>query len=151
MDPQSYGHRSPRMNRDHALAPLLLSSTVVEGSLQQPPLASPVQENVNVPALHGSVVPSGNQMYIKRHVRRRLGHAKESCDKELKKVINSITSYVEERIQEPDYDDLPSHVLPSDTASEDGGDEADVDVSVSSRHSRYRESPIVPTIPPTHH
>jgi hypothetical protein len=62
------------------------------------------------PAAH-----AGNQLYIKRHVWQRLGHAKESCDRELKNVLQLITTYVEERIQVADYDDT---VMPLDTASE---------------------------------
>ncbi|KAF8311179.1 hypothetical protein DL93DRAFT_2061386 [Clavulina sp. PMI_390] len=92
-----------------------------------------------------------DQTYIKRHVRRRLGHAKETCDKELKNIIHSITAYVEERIQQDlvDYDDLASAVAPSEAGSDDGGDEADLDVpstsaaayrSLHSRHSSTANS-----------
>jgi hypothetical protein len=59
------------------------------------------------------------QMYIKRYVRRRFAHAKENCDEELKNIINSITAYVEERIQVMDYDDLGSAIVPSETGSDD--------------------------------
>ena len=38
--------------------------------------------------------------FIKRHIRRRLTNAKDSCDKELRKVVNSITEYVESRLRE---------------------------------------------------
>src|SRR5258707_15386680 len=115
--------------------PLLLSTDPHSSST--PSVApSPIQEAQQV--LPSSITPpvaptpaptlaAGNQLYIKRHVRRRLGHAKESCDKELKKVVQSITTYVEERIQEVDYDDIPLTIMPSDTASEDGGDEADIE------------------------
>ena len=43
--------------------------------------------------------------FIKRHIRRRLTNAKETCDKELAKVIHSITTYVEERLREPSEPD----------------------------------------------
>ena len=33
---------------------------------------------------------------------------------------------MEENIQEAGYDDIPITVMPPDTASEDGGDEADI-------------------------
>lgn len=84
-------------------------------------------------------------MYIKRHVRRRLAHAKEACDKELKNIINSITAYVEERIQDADYDnmhdDLGSAIAHSDAdaGSDDGADDADLDIPVP-RHARHRTS-----------
>jgi serine/threonine-protein kinase RIM15 len=81
-------------------------------------------------------------MYIKRHVRRRLAHAKESCDKELNNIIDSITAFVEERLQDDDDLDYGSVIAASETASEDGGDEADLDIPRSPRHSRHREFPI---------
>ena len=85
---------------------------------------------------HG--ISTGNdQMYIKRHVRRRLANAKENCDKELKNIINSITIYVEERLQEMDCDELGSTIAPSETGSDDGGTEADLDIPTS-KHSRHR-------------
>ena len=128
--------------------PLLLSTDPPSSSTPSV-IPSPVQEAQQVlssasvtPPIAPTTAPTpvaGNQLYIKRHVRRRLGHAKESCDKELKKVVQSITTYVEERIQEADYDDIPLTVMPSDTASEDGGDEADIEVPVTTRHIRHRK------------
>lgn len=80
-------------------------------------------------------------MYIKRHVRRRLAHAKESCDKELTSIIDSITAYVEERLQEEDDLDYASAIAPSETDNEDGGNETDLDIPLTStsRHSRHRK------------
>lgn len=45
--------------------------------------------------------------FIKRHIRRRLTNAKETCDKELKKVIASITEHVESRLRESAPLDTP--------------------------------------------
>jgi hypothetical protein len=67
-------------------------------------------------------------MCIKRHVRRRLAHAKEDCNKELKNIVNSITAYVkvEERTQDMEYDGLGSAIAPSETGSDDGRTEANL-------------------------
>lgn len=97
-----------------------------------------------MPTTASSGAANNEQMYIKRHVRRRLAHAKENCDKELKNIIHSITAYVEERIQQDlDYDDLGSAIAPSDAGSDDGGDDADLDIpnsttSMMNRHHRHR-------------
>ncbi|KAG8865273.1 hypothetical protein FRB96_000163 [Tulasnella sp. 330] len=45
--------------------------------------------------------------FIKRHIRRRLTNAKDACDKELKKVINSITEHVEARLRDSTPQDTP--------------------------------------------
>lgn len=72
--------------------------------------------------------------FIKRHIRRRLTNAKETCDKELAKVIHSITTYVEERLREPsepDYE-LDLHDLGDPFVLNPGGlggDDTDDDVN----------------------
>ncbi|KAG9014953.1 hypothetical protein FRB94_007025 [Tulasnella sp. JGI-2019a] len=45
--------------------------------------------------------------FIKRHIRRRLTNAKDTCDKELRKVINSITEHVETRLRDNTPQDTP--------------------------------------------
>jgi hypothetical protein len=116
-------------------APISTGTPASNAQLDPPPLGASTSSR------QGSSSSSGNndQMYIKRHVRRRLAHAKENCDKELKNIINSITAYVEERIQDMDYDDLGSAIAPSETGSDDGGTEADLDIPTS-KHSRHRTS-----------
>jgi hypothetical protein len=86
--------------------------------------------------------------FIKRHIRRRLTNAKETCDKELAKVIHSITIYVEERLREPsepDYE-LDLHDLGDPFILNPGGmtgDDTDDDTNdndFESRRSRQGES-----------
>lgn len=81
--------------------------------------------------------------FIKRHIRRRLTNAKETCDKELSKVIHSITTYVEERLREPSEPDFelylqglgdPSTINPS--AMVDDSDDDAHDTDIESRRSR---------------
>lgn len=104
---------------------------------QPPPIQSlpSSASDLVAPSLQTNTAGSG-QMYIKRHVRRRLQHAKESCDKELKNIVHSITAYVEERIQDNDYDELGSAIAASDAGSDDGGDDADLDIPAT-RHARH--------------
>ena len=81
--------------------------------------------------------------FVKRHIRRRLASAKESCDKELKKVVGLITAYFEERLRKeatefelddpPDF--RPSRRAHRDDVSEDGGDETDHETGRRSRKS----------------
>ena len=42
--------------------------------------------------------------FVRRHVTRRLKTAKADCDKELRRVINNITTFFEERLREGDQD-----------------------------------------------
>lgn len=53
--------------------------------------------------------------FIKRHIRRRLTNAKDACDKELRKVIQSITEHVETRLRESEaaLDTPPYHTADS--------------------------------------
>lgn len=113
------------------------------------PQALPVQSaqsgasDLPAPTLQSNTAAGSGQMYIKRHVRRRLQHAKESCDKELKNIIHSITAYVEERLQDNDYDEMGSAIAASDAGSDDGGDDADLDIPTT-KHSRHRTSLVLP-------
>lgn len=53
--------------------------------------------------------------FIKRHIRRRLTNAKDACDKELRKVIQSITEHVETRLRESEAAlDTPPYHTPDD-------------------------------------
>ncbi|CAE6418571.1 unnamed protein product [Rhizoctonia solani] len=97
--------------------------------------------------------PNANQIsmpFIKRHIRRRLTNAKETCDKELSKVIHSITTHVEERLREPsepDYEsylhDLGNHGVLTNTDDESDDDQHEMDyrsrqVSASSSPNSLR-------------
>ena len=119
------------------------STPASTGTPASNPQLDPPPLGASTSSRHGqgssSSAAGNDQMYIKRHIRRRLAHAKENCDKELKNIINSITAYVEERIQDMDYDDLGSAIAPSETGSDDGGTEADLDIPTS-KHSRHRTS-----------
>lgn len=42
--------------------------------------------------------------FVRRHVTRRLKAAKAECDKELQRVVNSITAFFEERLREGDHE-----------------------------------------------
>ncbi|KAG8691696.1 hypothetical protein FRC11_012447 [Ceratobasidium sp. 423] len=93
--------------------------------------------------------PNANQIsmpFIKRHIRRRLTNAKETCDKELAKVIHSITTYVEERLREPsepDYEsylhDLGNHGVLTNT--DDESDDDHLDMGYRSRQVSASSSP----------
>lgn len=80
--------------------------------------------------------------FIKRHIRRRLTNAKETCDKELAKVIHSITTYVEERLREPsepDYE-LDLHDLGDPFILNPGGMGDDTDDDVNDTEFEARRS-----------
>ncbi|KAH7343940.1 hypothetical protein B0J17DRAFT_693563 [Rhizoctonia solani] len=95
--------------------------------------------------------PTANQIsmpFIKRHIRRRLTNAKETCDKELHKVIHSITTYVEERLREPsepDYEfhlhDLPNHGVLTNPMTDDDDSDDDHDTDYRSRQVSASSSP----------
>ncbi|KAJ1308500.1 hypothetical protein OPQ81_004204 [Rhizoctonia solani] len=95
--------------------------------------------------------PTANQIsmpFIKRHIRRRLTNAKETCDKELHKVIHSITTYVEERLREPsepDYEsylhDLGNHGVLSHPMSDDESDDDHHETDYRSRQVSASSSP----------
>jgi hypothetical protein len=125
--------------RDRRLSPLVLPTSVASTSeVTSSTLDDSAHVSTGTPASNAQLNPplgaskgssSGDvQMYIKRHVRRRLAHARENCDEELKNIINSIMAYVEERIQDMDYDDLGSAIAPSETGSDDVGSREAVDI-----------------------
>ncbi|KDN48131.1 hypothetical protein RSAG8_03147, partial [Rhizoctonia solani AG-8 WAC10335] len=105
--------------------------------------------------------PTSNQIsmpFIKRHIRRRLTNAKETCDKELHKVIHSITTYVEERLREPSEPDFESYlhdlgnhgVLTNPMTDDESDDDHHTDyrsrqVSASSSPNSFRRPLGLPT------
>jgi hypothetical protein len=101
--------------------------------------------------------PNSNQIsmpFIKRHIRRRLTNAKETCDKELSKVIHSITTYVEERLREPSEPDFelclqglgdPSVINTNAMVDDDSDDDAN-DTDLESRRSRQGTFSTLPCI-----
>ncbi|KAF8759872.1 PAS domain [Rhizoctonia solani] len=100
---------------------------------------------------HGSIHPNptANQIsmpFIKRHIRRRLTNAKETCDKELSKVIHSITTYVEERLREPSEPDYESYLhdlnpgVLTNAMTDDDDDESDDDHEVDYRSRQVSTS-----------
>lgn len=69
----------------------------------------PIPENVTHSPLfqanpsvgnHGSMSNTVSMPFVRRHVTRRLKTAKADCDKELRRVINNITTFFEERLRE---------------------------------------------------
>jgi len=80
--------------------------------------------------------------FIKRHIRRRLTNAKDTCDKELRKVIESITQHVELKLRDGSTPrdtpplDTPNSFYSTDHAHEEVlVDEADFDPNAG-HHSR---------------
>jgi serine/threonine-protein kinase RIM15 len=106
---------------------------------------------------HGSVPPSFSMTSIRQHIRQRLTNAKESCDRELRKIIVAITAFVEHemekmRLQEEEEAALASRLgdpladiagvgdmdfgIDSDGAGNEAGDEADLETVSSSIFGR---------------
>lgn len=52
-----------------------------------------------MPRARSSQVPAFSMNSIQTHIRSRLTHAKESCDKELRKITQGITVYVEQELE----------------------------------------------------
>jgi hypothetical protein len=149
--------------REHRPSPLVFSTSVASTSkVTSSTLDDSAHFSTGIPASNAQLDPplgtsmsshqgsssGGVQMYLKRHVRRRLAHARENCDKEPKNIINSITAYVEERIQDMDYNDLGSAIAPSETGSDDGGTEADLDIPTSKHftHRAFTRFQLPPTV-----
>ncbi|KAG8743368.1 hypothetical protein FRC10_012172 [Ceratobasidium sp. 414] len=122
---------------------LSAANNLVSATATQWPSLPPTPSNT----ANSTPNPTSNQIsmpFIKRHIRRRLTNAKETCDKELAKVIHSITTYVEERLREPsepDYEldlhDLgdPFVLNPSGIGGDDT-DEDTPDMEFESRRTR---------------
>ncbi|EIW82330.1 hypothetical protein CONPUDRAFT_81831 [Coniophora puteana RWD-64-598 SS2] len=53
---------------------------------------------------HGSGSNTVSMPFVRRHVTRRLKTAKADCDKELRRVINNVTTFFEERLRESEHD-----------------------------------------------
>ncbi|KAG9086177.1 hypothetical protein FS749_003854 [Ceratobasidium sp. UAMH 11750] len=122
---------------------LSAANNLVSATATQWPSLPPTPSNT----ANSTPNPTSNQIsmpFIKRHIRRRLTNAKETCDKELAKVIHSITTYVEERLREPsepDYE-LDLHDLADPFVLNPGGmggddtDDDTHDMEFESRRSR---------------
>jgi hypothetical protein len=162
MDPALTGSARLRDQPDHPSPPLMFGP--LEGRLLQDDKPA-VQHHQQSAHSHQQFPVSsvGQNMismpFIKRHVRRRLANAKETCDKDLRKVMHSITTYVEDKLRESaiefDLDDSPhlvehyhrhSQFFQQDDGSDDGGDEADreylgpQDPGQHSRHGAYHQN-----------
>ncbi|KAH7914395.1 RIM15, signal transduction response regulator [Hygrophoropsis aurantiaca] len=53
---------------------------------------------------HGSGSNTVSMPFVRRHVTRRLKTAKADCDKELRRVINNVTTFFEERLRDGDHE-----------------------------------------------
>ncbi|KAF9247347.1 RIM15, signal transduction response regulator [Melanogaster broomeanus] len=82
--------------RRQAPSPLVLASDSFTAN-QLPPINPPRNS-------HGSGSNTVSMPFVRRHVTRRLKTAKADCDKELRRVINNITTFFEERLREGEQD-----------------------------------------------
>ncbi|CAE6467246.1 unnamed protein product [Rhizoctonia solani] len=151
--------RAPASMLDEPSPVPMLPKALSAGTLasQQWPSLPPTPSNTATSTPN----PPANQIsmpFIKRHIRRRLTNAKETCDKELHKVIHSITIYVEERLREPSEPDFESYlhdlgnhgVLTNPMTDDESDDDHDVDyrsrqVSASSSPNSFRRPLGLPT------
>ncbi|KAH7931239.1 RIM15, signal transduction response regulator [Leucogyrophana mollusca] len=67
-----------------------------------PPVLS--QTNSGATSSHGSGSNTVSMPFVRRHVTRRLKTAKADCDKELRRVVNSVTTFFEERLRDGDHE-----------------------------------------------
>ena len=58
----------------------------------------------NSSTTHGSGSNTVSMPFVRRHVTRRLKTAKADCDKDLRRVINNITTFFEEKLRDVDQD-----------------------------------------------
>jgi hypothetical protein len=121
-----------------------------------------------------SMPPSFSMTSIRQHIRQRLSSAKESCDRELRKIINAITAHVESELENERQacEDLVAQSfgdssqdaaifaavgemdlgVDSDGAGNEAGDEADLETVISlsagdrAARSRSRGSSGVPDV-----
>ncbi|KAF8743277.1 cheY-homologous receiver domain, partial [Rhizoctonia solani] len=131
---------------DDGASPLpVLPKALSAHSLAQWPSLPPTPSNTAASTPN----PTANQIsmpFIKRHIRRRLTNAKETCDKELSKVIHSITTYVEERLREPSEPDYESYLhdlnpgVLTNAMTDDDDDESDDDHEVDYRSRQVSTS-----------
>ncbi|KDQ14975.1 hypothetical protein BOTBODRAFT_54888 [Botryobasidium botryosum FD-172 SS1] len=124
-------------------------------SIPTPPL-QPAPAHAYAPSTASSSSQNDTSMpFVERHI-CRLASVKESCDKELKKVVGLITTYFEERLRkeqqnELELDDPLKFRSHRDDASENGGDEADAEwgrrgrktPTTSSSPTRTQRQPIL--------
>ncbi|KAG6333663.1 hypothetical protein ID866_5421 [Astraeus odoratus] len=152
---------SSSISRPHSSSQLVSTS---EGIIS-PPLQSNPSTSTN-----GSMSSTVSMPFVRRHVTRRLKTAKADCDKELRRVINNITAFFEERLREGEqdrdvdrdfrdrdrdverdsqYDDsdhmheqYATHTLDPRPASQaDDYSDSGYEVESEYRHSRQRASP----------
>ncbi|KAH7887614.1 RIM15, signal transduction response regulator [Phlebopus sp. FC_14] len=83
------------ISRPQLPSPLVLAPEFAQPS---PPSTS---STLNI---HGSGSNTVSMPFVRRHVTRRLKTAKADCDKELRRVINNITTFFEERLREGEQD-----------------------------------------------
>ncbi|EUC67421.1 kinase response regulator receiver domain protein [Rhizoctonia solani AG-3 Rhs1AP] len=141
--------RAPASMLDGASPLPVLPKTLSANALasQQWPSLPPTPSNTTTSTPN----PTSNQIsmpFIKRHIRRRLTNAKETCDKELHKVIHSITTYVEERLREPsepDFEsylhDLGNHGVLTNPMTDDESDDDQHETDYRSRQVSASSSP----------
>ncbi|KAG9317456.1 hypothetical protein JVU11DRAFT_1656 [Chiua virens] len=74
---------------------------------RQVPSPLVLSPDANQPSSNPSLGSGSNTVsmpFVRRHVTRRLKTAKADCDKELRRVINNITTFFEEKLREADQD-----------------------------------------------
>ncbi|KAI6047447.1 RIM15, signal transduction response regulator [Pisolithus marmoratus] len=80
------------------------SSAQLVGGASENLLCSPqIQSNPST-STNASTSNTVSMPFVRRHVTRRLKTAKADCDKELRRVINSITTFFEEKLREGEQD-----------------------------------------------
>ena len=82
--------------RRQAPSPLVFSP---ESALPQP-----ISQSNSSTTTHGSGSNTVSMPFVRRHVTRRLKTAKADCDKDLRRVINNITAFFEEKLRDVDQE-----------------------------------------------
>src|SRR6267154_4230574 len=68
----------------------------------EPVLPQPISQSNS--STYGSGSNTVSMPFVRRHVTRRLKTAKADCDKELRRVINNVTAFFEERLRDGDQE-----------------------------------------------
>ncbi|KIK29322.1 hypothetical protein PISMIDRAFT_89557 [Pisolithus microcarpus 441] len=140
------------------------SSQLVGGTSESLVCSPQIKSNPSTGA-NASASNTVSMPFVRRHVTRRLKTAKADCDKELRRVINSITTFFEEKLREGEQDrdidyrdrdrdvdrdsqyDDSDNLLHDQVAATRSAFQADddfdsiYDVESDYRHSRQRASP----------
>lgn len=116
----------PAAEESLAESPQAISGHLVSSDRRRPPASRPASANASTPADGVSNAPPSESTHdrsqvqprhkldtrpspasrditihsIRQHIRHRLAASKESCDKELRKIVNLVSSFVEESLQE---------------------------------------------------